>query len=465
MINVRIAILSVTDDVLAFMDNTASNTLHYYNDVLHNYLEGTTNTFEFTTDTTHPDNEHLVVGNHLSFRYGSRDYYMNIVSVNRTEYTVEVTAYALVFELLNEQTGEYKAIKAMTFSEYLTAFNFASNVLTIGNNEVSEKKITHEWTGDETILSRMYSLATAFDAELEFIPQLRNDYTLDKIVLNIYKEHSDSVQGVGSDRTDEVLRYGVNISGITKKSDITELITAIRPFGKDNLTVTSLDKREYDSDGNLEYLSSKGSRNILAVQAVEKFPSNSLANVSDRYTVKQWSYDTDNVNTLYGQALAYLKKLCVPQVEYTIDGYVNAEIGDTFTVQDEEFQPTLYLSVRVSEQEISFTTPDQNKTTYSNVQELQSEISDELLKKMNALIEENKAYILNILSHRDTDGNLILNAKITDGVTDVTSKFSESNFTWYKMNGGESETVGTGTSYTVADETAIYRCVYSDEGD
>lgn len=311
--NVRIAILSADNEVCAYMDNQAPDALHYYDDKLHNYMEGTSNTFEFSADAVHLDSEYLVVGNHLSFRYGTRDYYFNIVNVNRSEYEVTVTAYALVFELLNEQAGAYKSSKAMSFTEYLKAFNFA-NVLMIGNNEVSAKKISHEWTGSETILSRLFSLATVFDAELEFVPKLNDDYTLKQILLNIYKEHSDTVQGVGRNRTDEILRYGVNVSGIEKKSDITELITAIRPVGRDNLSISSLDKKEYDADGNLQFSSPKGNRNILAVQAVQRFPSNSLANVSDRYIVKEWSYDTNNVNALYGQSLAELKKLCEPQV-------------------------------------------------------------------------------------------------------------------------------------------------------
>ena len=58
---------------------------------------------------------------------------------------------------------------------------------------------------------------------------------------------------MGTRRTDVTLRYGVNVEGIRKTSDITELYTAIRPFGRDGLTVTSLNKTEYDADGNVEF--------------------------------------------------------------------------------------------------------------------------------------------------------------------------------------------------------------------
>lgn len=484
MENVRIAVLSKDNQVCAFMDNNAPNALHYYDDTLHNYLEGTSSTYEFTADAKHADSEYLVVGNHISFRYGSRDYYFNIMAVTRTETEVSVETYGLVFELLNEKASAYSATSAMTFTAYLKAFNFADTVLTINNNEVSNKKIKYEWTGEsDTMLARLYSLATVFDAELEFVPVLRSDYSLDKLMLNIYKEHSDTVQGVGTNRTDEILRYGVNISGITKKSDITDMITAIRPFGKNDITVSSLNKSEYDASGNLEYSSPKGSRNILAVQAMEQFPSNTLDGVNDRYVVKVWNYDTDNVNTLYSQALAELKKLCVPQVKYTISGYVEAEIGDTFTVQDEEFTPELLLSVRVSEQEISFTDPSQNKTTYSNAVELESEVSEDLLKRVTELVEESKQRSLQVTTDKGTvfkngEGETTLTASVLSGVEDVTASHTilwmKSDTTATAAIAEDEETatandlaiVGTGETLTVSASevtgTAVYTCMAFD---
>ena len=68
-----------------------------------------------------------------------------------------------------------------------------------------------------------------------------------------------------------------------------------------------------------------------------------------------WSYETDNVNMLYGQALAELKKNCVPKNSYDVQGYIDGNIGDTYTIEDAEFNPTLYLQARIVEQEICFT--------------------------------------------------------------------------------------------------------------
>lgn len=221
------------------MDNEAVDGLHYWDDELHRYLSGSTHTFSFKADATHEDSVHLTVGNKISFRYKMRDYYFNIVSCVRDEDIVEIEAFALIFELLNEYSGEYAAAKAMTFAQYIEAFDY-EKTLTLGINEVSDKSIKYEWTGSNTILARLFSLANVFSAEIEILPQLNMDYSLNSLVLNVYREHSDQYQGIGANRTDKILRYGVDVEGITKTSDVTELYTSIKPVGKNGLTLVGM---------------------------------------------------------------------------------------------------------------------------------------------------------------------------------------------------------------------------------
>lgn len=456
--NIRIAILSACDNVCAFLDNRAPKALHYYSDELHEYLKGSANTYTFKASACHEDSIYLVEGNKLAFRYRNRDYYLNIMQIVRDEYEVEVTAYSLSFELLNEQKGGYSAIGAMTFAQYLSVFDY-EKVLTLNINEVSNKFIKNEWTGMESMLARLFSLANVFDAELEFIPVLNDDYSLGRIVINIYQAHSDTAQGVGADRADMVLRYGKNVSGITKTSSVTELYTAICPIGRDNLTISNLDKTEYDADGKVEYRSPSGNRNIYAVQARDRFPSNTTANVNERYIAQVWNYDTDNVNMLYGQALAELKKNCVPQVKYEVDGYYDTGIGDTISIADEGFNPPLYLKARVTDQIRSFTDPSRDKTVFDNFKELQSEIDPTLLAAVNKLIEVNKTYTCTILTDngivfKNGQGSTTLTAAVMDVGKDMTNSLT---IRWTKDGAG----LSTGKSIIVnaADITAkaVYR--------
>lgn len=464
MENVRIAILSTYDQVCAFMDNSLPNALHYYSDELHSYREGAANTFEFTASARHKDSKYLVEGNKLSFVYRNKDYYFNIVKVVRTEQTVEVTGYSLMFELLNDESGEYKAERAMTFAEYMEVFD-PDDTVVLGINEVSDKSISNEWTGTSTLLARIYSLANVFGAEVEFVPELNKDYSLRRLVMNVYKEHDGECQGIGRRRTDITLRYGKNVKGITKTSDITDLRTKIKPTGKDGLTITSLDKKELDADGNVEFLSPAGDGCIYAVQARDRFPSNLLDNGSDRYILAIWSYDTDNVNTLYGQALAELKKLCEPSIEYKVDGYFDTDIGDTVSIVDEEFTPALYLEARVTEQVRSFTDQTRNKTTFDNYKELYSQIDTTLLEQMQKLVAENKVYTCMVSSDngivfRNGEGTTTLSANVRDSSVDVTDDFT---IVWSK----DGVSIATGKSITVdatdISEKALFRFEAQDD--
>ena len=458
MEQIRIAILTPYDKVLAFLDNTVPSAMHYFDETLHTYLKGSAYTFEFTTLTAHDDAVFLVEGNRLSFTRKNKGYYLTIMNVEKGGDTTTVTAYGLCLELTNEYVDAYKAPRAMSFAEYVNAYGFEKSFV-IGKNEVSDKRITHEWTGSDTVLARLYSIANVFDAELEFVTQLNDDYSLKNFVLNIYRAHSDSIQGMGSDKRSTILRYPNDVYGIIKTSDITELYTAIRPTGTNGLQLNSISGRVVnDSNGNVLY--KVNGNNILAPQARDRFPSTLLTNNSnDMYAVQIWSYETENVETLYGQALAQLKKNCVPKVTYDVDAYIDADIGDTFTIEDAEYSPTLYLEARITEQEICFTDSEKCKTIFDNFEEKQSQISSALISEMNKMIELKKVYEGSIVSSNGVlfkeDSDLTnLTALVKDNGVDITSKYS---IIWYK----DDERLSTSQTITVNasdfTEKAVYR--------
>ena len=464
MENVRIAVLDIGNHAVAFMDNRVPKALHFYNDELHTYLKGAACTFEFSVAAKHEDAQYLTVGNHLAFKYKDRDYYFNIMSADEDENTVTVESYALLFELLEEEKDAYTASKAMTFVEYMKVFD-GPGAVKIGINEISTYSRRLTWESSDNMLSRLYSLATNFDAEVEFVPKLNNDYSLKQITMNVYKEHSDTTQGIGQDRSGEIIRYGKGLNGVERKMDITELCTAIRPYGTDNITISGLSKKEYDKDGNLEYQTS--GTNILAVQAKDRFPSMLTDYTTDRYAVKIWSYDTKDKNTLYSKALAKLKTLCVPKAEYTVEGYVDAQIGDTVTIEDTAFHPTLYLKARVTEQVISLTNKKNNKTTFDNFSELKSEVSETTTKQIEKLMDALKPYQCSVVSSDGTmfkngEGTTALTAKVIDGGKDITDNLK---ITWLKEVRKISEEKSVTVKASDVSGTATYVLEVRDQGD
>lgn len=455
MDSIRIAILSANNTPVAFMDNAHKKSMHYWGDELHEYLQGTANTYTFTVNAKHPDAQHVKAGNKVAFTYKGKSYYLNIVNTDQTEQTITATAWSLSFELINEDAGEYKAEKAMSFAEYLTVFD-AERTLKLGLNEVSDKRITNEWTGTTSILKRLFSLANVFSAEIEFETVLNKDYSLKEIVLNVYREHSDTNSGVGEYRNDIVLRYGKGITGIRKTTDAEKLYTCIQPTGKDGLTINGLDKKEYDENGNIEYFTDGAI--IRAPQARDRFPSN-IVNKEDAYILMRKEYDTDSKDKLYSMALSDLKTASEPVVTYEVDGYFDTNIGDTVRMQDQEWTPVLYLQARVSEQVRSLTNPKTAKTVFTNYKELTSEISDSLLQRMEDLINKNKVYTCSISTNngiifKNGIGSTTLTAYAYDNGVDVTGNLE---IRWSK-DGTE---FYVGKSVTVNAEDVDTKAVYS----
>ena len=457
MDSIRIAILSANNTPVAFMDNAHKKSMHYWDDELHEYLQGAANTCTFTVNAKHPDAEHITVGNKVAFTYKGRSYYLNIVNTDQTEKTITATAWSLSFELINEDAGEYKAGRAMSFEEYLAVFD-AERTLKLGLNEVSDKRITNEWTGTTTVLKRLFSLANVFSAEIEFETVLNRDYSLKEIVLNVYRKHSDTDSGVGEYRNDIVLRYGKGITGIRKTTDAEKLYTCIQPTGKDGLTINGLDKKEYDENGNIEYFTDGAI--IRAPQARDRFPSN-IVNKADAYILMRKEYDTDSKDKLYSMALSDLKTASEPVVTYEVDGYFDTNIGDTVRMQDQEWTPVLYLQARVSEQVRSLTNPKTAKTVFSNYKELTSEISDDLIKRMEDLISKNKVYTCSISTNngiifKNGIGSTTLTAYAYNNGTDVSSNLQ---FRWSK----DGQEFYVGRSVTVNAEDVESKAVYKFE--
>ena len=108
------------------------------------------------------------------------------------------------------------------------------SLLSIGINEIADRKLTLEWTGQDTKLARLLSLANKFNAEIEFDTQLNPNSTLKSFKVNVYHENDEDHQGVGRVRTDIRLEYKKNLKSIKRTVDKTSVFNAVRPVGKNS---------------------------------------------------------------------------------------------------------------------------------------------------------------------------------------------------------------------------------------
>ncbi|MGM0183437.1 hypothetical protein IGK74_002402 [Enterococcus sp. AZ150] len=429
----RITVTDANSNFLTFIDNTVEKALHYSSAKLHTYLTGTASTLDITITKTADDASLIREGCKLFFVYNETQYAVNVMRVEEDEYTLSITALALSLELNNTEVDAYKAPKQMAIEEYIKLFD-TEDSLTIGVNELDYRR-TLEWEGSSSLLARLLSLATKFDAELQFTTKVDNSFNTTATVVDIYKKNDDNHQGIGQYHPEIKLSYGQNVKRIKRTVDITELQTSIRPIGKDGLTLIGKNYEEYNKNHEVEFFSFKETGWIYAPLVRDRFPSTTTGkNPNDRYMGATWEYDTDKQDTLYGQALARLKKISEPTVTYEVEGYFDLKLGDTIRIYDDKFNPPLMLEARVSEQEIDFTNPENNKTTFTNFDVLENEVADSLLNRVNTLLEQNKTYNCSIVTDngntfKNGEGRTTLYPRILDGLRDITKNCQ---CIWYK---------------------------------
>lgn len=428
--NVRIAIRDSTDSHnVAFFDNKAG--IKYKSANLHRFLAGSASIL--TIKYNSKDIDSIRSGCKLAFRYKNRDYWLNVMSFEKKGFEVELTAYSLGLELNNETRGEHKPANAMSIAEYVAYYD-PEHALTIGVNEVADKRIKLEWTGTDTILARLFSVANSFGAELDFNVELNDDYSLKRQVLNIYKKGN-----LGTNKVSQPVRVGKELKVINYSDNIKELRTAVRATGKDGLTIDGLNKKIYDDNKELLYYSS--GMTVYAPQSRDRFPSVGKGS-NDNWIVEdlgETQYETKEA--LWGYMYGEIQKKSLPEITYEVEGAIEAGIGDTQTLIDDiHFEPALYVQARVSELEDDILTGKVINSTFINFERKYSQIADSLLKQVEALAEDAAPYIVRLSTD---NGYNFKNGQGTSTITAKLEKYSKivnAKWKWLINNSVVSET-------------------------
>ncbi|MCO4665416.1 Chromosome partition protein Smc [Streptococcus infantarius subsp. infantarius] len=412
MENVRIAIRDSTDSHnVAFFDNISG--IRYQSANLQRFLAGSASIL--TIEYNSKDIDTIRTGCKLAFIYKQRAYWLNIMDLSKKGYKVEITAYSLGLELNQEERGAHKPANAMSFTEYLAYYD-PEHALELGVNEVADKRIKLEWTGTDTILARLFSIANSFDAELEFTVELNQDYSLKRQVLNVYKKGN-----LGSNRAVSPVRVGRGLKVINYSDNLKELRTAVRATGKDGLTLDGLNKKVYDDDGNLLYYSNANT--VYAPQSRDKYPSVGKKS-NDNWIIKELGeteYSTQE--DLWGYMLRELKKICVPEITYDIEGAVDGDVGDTRTlIDDVHYDPPLYVQARISELTEDLITGKVTKSTLTNFERKYSQVASELLKQVEQLANDAAPYIIRLETN---NGFNFKNGKGSSTVTASLEKYGK----------------------------------------
>ncbi len=450
---------------IGFIDNEKQETLNFYDDTWTRNLETASSTFEFTVSkkellsdaANQPLYNQLNERSFVSFKHNGQTYLFNIMKVEENERWVRCYCENLNLELINEYTNAYKAEKAMSFAEYLNAFDIPQfAMVTLGVNEVSDQKKTLEWEGQDTKLARLLSLANKFNAEVEFVTRLNDDSSIKQLVLNVYHQADDSHTGVGRIRSDIRLTFEKNIKSMTRKVDKTEIYTMIVPYGKAKeqpengpevrVYINGLPAWEEKNDKGIIIFKQEGNC-LYAPHAANLYPSTFGASTQEnKWIRKDLEVDSDDPKVIRAAGIANLRKNAYPAITYEVDGFVDVEIGDTITIHDKGFVPSLDVRARAIEQKISFSNPANNTTTFGNFKELENRTSGDLRTVFERMVENSRPYSIlfstdNGVIFKNNTGQSTLRPTLKRGNQTVNATYR------FVIDGS---IVGTGLTYTVS---------------
>jgi phage minor structural protein len=243
-------------------------------------------------------------------------------------HTLDYTSQDAGVDLLDETVGAYTADKAYTIAEYIIRFTSDSG-WQIGINEIADLSRTLEWTGEEdTALARIISVATQFDAEIDFSFDFATSPTTKYI--NVYKQRGTD-NGV-------VLYQDREVDNIAVSTSIEDLMTSIKatgatPEGSD-APITLAGYKWTDPDGRFVLSAGGWLEDTVANQKWSRI----LTESTSHYINRVKSYTAATQAALLQSVLADLKHYSTPVTTYTVTISVVPEgidIGDIIRVVDE----------------------------------------------------------------------------------------------------------------------------------
>lgn len=235
-------------NIVGVIDNSIQNAVHYDDDKLTEDLPTGTAVYEFTAyknlsaqyETTSKNPfDSLTVGNWVSFKHGEKEYLLKIVETERKSDEVYVYCEDLVLELRNENAGEYSTEEEKTIEEYIKEMKLIAYAgMSVRLNEAGKLRKALSFTETETKLSRMLSLFKEFGVEHKFTLKLKPSGRVRDFYVDIFLPRGAVTGdgGVGSFKSDKILREGEDIKTVAEKQNILDVWNRTRPVGKNTVT-------------------------------------------------------------------------------------------------------------------------------------------------------------------------------------------------------------------------------------
>ncbi|MUV47249.1 hypothetical protein GII02_07420 [Lactococcus lactis] len=470
---------------VTFIDNDVPGLPSYYKDTLVEYLGLGTSSFEFTilktkNNTIQDYSRFFNRETSFSFEKGGKQYAVFPAGSDgfyETDTEITYKCLSLDRELSLEYVDKLDNTSSHSLQWYIDYFGLILNSqIEIGQNDVSDYTRVIKYDSQDTKLNRLISLINNFDGEFEFVTKLSDNGAVDKIILNIVKKRDDlEKNGIGSTREDVELVYGKNVKGIERTYNF-EFFNASKVTGKDGINWNSSEFSYVNSDGVEEFYKRKNEDTAFAPLSAQKYPAHLRKDSSDIWLRKNFETEYTTPAQMWGYIVQQFKSYAYPQVTYkvktnsslvsnTFDGKLPIQIGDTITIEDDNFSNDqgdfgLILRARATQIKSSESNPESNEITFENFVELQNELSDDLMAQVNQLVDAATPYRAELTTTNGTQfkngtGSTTLSAHIFKGSA-MTETIADS-YEWSK----DGTVVAPTQTITVDASGVVDKAVYS----
>lgn len=365
-----IFILNTSEQVVSTLARygTTNKVTPYFDDRYVTDLSTGAETFTFSTFANTKESSNIVGGNFVAFQVdnGFKLFQISEVTEEHDEEHIK-TAYCemagieLINEILRATTLSSASLKqALTFALQDTEFNVGKidgSLVDVHTIELKDPIKAYNFIQEYII--------GLYGAEISYRVEIKGGRIVGKYI-DCYAERGDFT-GIRFD-------YGKNISKVKKVADFTELATALVCQGKNGTTIGSVEAPDKP----------KGQDWIGDEEAYQ------LYNRNGSHIFDIFKHDTESPAELLLEARKELANRCKPKLKYEVDVELlgqEVNIGDTVYIIDNEFNPPLHLSARVSQIQICRTDRTKDKVVLANYKEVVSHITQDD-RNLASLIDE-----------------------------------------------------------------------------
>lgn len=395
-------------DVIACLDTRANLGTPFFNDERIEKLENFDDTYTFSMSADNYEASVIEVGDFVTFKDETSKYRLfRILQIEDSTMGVIHTKTIFAENAFIDDLQSKLVAKAKLGNAYYSdamAHILSRSGWTINKVDYMGQLKSVSFEGTTTALESLRDITNGYSGEVDAYAQLNEGG-------QIIGKQFDLVQNRGRKDTGKRFIYGRDIENVKRTLTNEEFYTAIKPVGKDGLTIADVNGNNdtiYDDQANQNY--NQGKEHRVKIMNFEEI---------------------DNATTLLAEAKIALKKINKPKFQYEVDtalleettGYENesdVQLGDYVTVVDLEMIPEMTVLARIIEKRTSYANIGANKIVLGEFIELANVTPNEI-KKLQGKLDNLKngikaAYRCQIFA---SNGVAIRNGV---GTTDLTAK-------------------------------------------